>query len=315
MSRSLRPRLPGVPFHITARIQWHKPHFAGAEPFVTRAIKDASLLSDAQIAAYAVMPNHFHLLVIHGSLPLQALMQPLLRRLALMVQRRIGKGGHVFEGPYFSAPCLDPEYLRNTIAYIHLNGARKALCTGAHDFEWCSHAMYCSAPVADPLCSTTTLAGNMLRMFARDDEQQLTECVNNYRQFLTWRLEVDRLRAAHPDAPPALPAPPSTLGGDTHWFVTFNTACCAAMERRQDIPHRPDLRDFAITTLQELAPDLPLAELRSGDSSRTLIRVRQAFIARALIAGYRGHRIARFLNLSDATVSRLKTIVRLKRSR
>ena len=62
--------------------------------------------------------------------------------------------------------------------------------------------------------------------------------------------------------------------------------------------------------LQELAPDLPLSELRSGSSSRPLVRVRCVIIVRALMAGYSNRRIARFLNISDTTVSNAKSLSR-----
>ena len=281
------------------------------EAVAVQVIDDVRNITDASVAAHAIMPNHLHLLVIQGSQPLDRLMQPLLRRLALAVQRHNGKDGHVFQGRYKHKACLDPDYLRNAIAYIHLNAARKGLCTCADDFAWCSHPEYRSAVTADLATTRGATTAMMARMFADRIDDSLENCVRNYEWFLRWRLECDRLRAD--PSVHLLPLPPSTRAGDAHWYATFNSSCVAAAERQlKDIP-RMDLRDFMQRSLQDVAPEMPLAFLRSGDSTRALVRVRRAIMLRALIAGYRGTRIARFLRVSDATVSRLRTEVRRSR--
>src|SRR5688572_16965702 len=165
MGRMLRPRAPGVPFHVTARIQWRKPLLSGMEAVAMQVIDDSRDVTDAAVAAHAIMPNHLHLLVIQGSFPLSALMQPLLRRLALAVQRHTGRDGHVFERRFTHKMCMDPDYLRNAIAYIHLNAARKGFCTGADDFEWCSHSAYRAVATADLATRAGAMTAMMMRMF------------------------------------------------------------------------------------------------------------------------------------------------------
>lgn len=120
MGRQLRPQLPGVPFHVTARVQGRAAWFTGVERPLENRILAAPRRSDATLLAYAVMPNHLHLVVVQGSQPLSQLMQPLLTRIALLVQRRTGREGHIFERRFRASPCLDPDYLRNAIAYVHL---------------------------------------------------------------------------------------------------------------------------------------------------------------------------------------------------
>jgi REP element-mobilizing transposase RayT len=297
-----------VPFHITARVQGREALFAGIEDRVVRIIEETRYVSDSAIVAHAVMPNHLHLLVIKGSLPLHTLMQPLLRRVALLVQRHHGREGHVFERRYNHVACLDVDYVRNVIAYIHLNGARKGMCDDASDFPWSSHQEYRCIAAANPSLERTAAIARMVRLFGSVEVDDVATCAANYEAFIAWRLHCDHL-LAQPDIG-LLPAPPYTRAGDEYWNQAFHTACAVATARDRPGSPQLDVRDFMRLALQELAPDLPLSELRSGSRSRPLVRIRRVIIVRALMAGYSNRRIARFLNVSDTTVSNIKSLSR-----
>ncbi|MGH7465566.1 MAG: transposase, partial [Longimicrobiales bacterium] len=142
MGRLLRPALPGAPFHITARTQWQEPLFAGAEEEVATLIRGSIDRSDAQLLAYAVMGNHIHVIVVQGRRPLSAYMQPLLRRIALVVNRRRDRRGHVFGRRYSHSVCQDPEYFRSMVAHVHLNPVRAGICGKPDDYRWTSHRDY-----------------------------------------------------------------------------------------------------------------------------------------------------------------------------
>src|SRR4051812_13123551 len=122
MGRRLRPYLPGVPFHITARIAFrqHLLEPDGVQAAVCGFIADALPQSDANLLAFCIMTNHFHVIVVQGVAPLSRLMRPIMVRTALRVHRTHGVEGRVFERPFFAKPCADPYYLREMIAYTHL---------------------------------------------------------------------------------------------------------------------------------------------------------------------------------------------------
>jgi REP element-mobilizing transposase RayT len=298
MPRQLRPHLPGVPFHITARAQGRSPVFEGIEAAVCAIMRAAVRRSDAQLLAHAVMPNHLHIVLLQGRRPLHHYMQPMLRRIALWVQRRTRGEGHVFERRYHSSPCLDPEYLRNAIAYVHLNAFRAGLCE-TPAYEWCSHSSYCTATEQDNSAYGPAVE-NVIRVFARDDSQTLRQCVADYCCYLDWRLRCDAHDASS-ETEASRPERPCTFGGDRHWLRIH---AAAALRLQPEKPRaKPDLRDLARYTLQETAGSLDLERLRSGDRGKAVVRVRRAFILRARAAGHTGSAIARFLCVSPTTVS------------
>src|SRR4051812_47853256 len=113
MPRKNRPYCPGMAFHVVTRLIDRAHRFnAEMKPFIVGAISDASHCTDAQVLALAVMDSHLHLVVRQCDDPLFRLIQPALRRIALMVQKRFGVEGHVFEREFRSFPCLTPSYLR-----------------------------------------------------------------------------------------------------------------------------------------------------------------------------------------------------------
>jgi REP element-mobilizing transposase RayT len=318
MSRCHRPNLPGVPFHVTARIQNREPFFRGLERQIVHLIRECAPAGDVRLVAHAVMPNHLHLVVFQGGHPLGWYMQRLLRRIALMVIRSRNRQGHVFERRYYSAPCLDATYFRNAIAYVHLNPVRAGLCGSADGYEWTSHGSYArSAPAHHPTASDLEIVG-ALRAFASSPTRMLGGCRADYRAFLGWRHVMDRFIAAGGDPfSPLAPRAPVLDGGDAHWAAHFAASAALAAPAHAPPPampaHRPDLHRIAQLTLAEEAPDLGVEWLRLGCRSRQLVRLRQLVIARALAAGHSCAQICRFLNVSTSSVSRVSVLLRRSR--
>lgn len=301
MGRARRPHLPGVPFHLVARLQGKAPLFLGLEPVVARSIREQVDRSGGQLLAYAIMPNHLHIVYAQGRWPLAAFMQPLLRRLALRVHARDGTEGHVFERRFRASPCRDPDYLRNAILYVHLNSVRARLCSGAEQYAWTTHHEYCARPASSS--DWDGQPGSMVRLFAPAVGCSVAEAVSNYRAFLDWRVRMDAAAIALQTRCDVLvPTVPAYLGGDVFWAERFAT-CALTQPAARERPPLLDLRDLARRTLRDNAPDLPLESLRSGRRSKVIVAVRRDFILRAKENGHRNRSIARFLNISDVAVS------------
>jgi putative transposase len=306
MPRYRRPQLPGVPFHITARIQCRERLLSGIEDSAARMILQAQERSDVGLIAYAVMPNHLHIVVQQGGRPLADYLQPLLRRIALLVRRTHGWDGHVFERRYRESACLTSDYLRNAITYVHLNGLRAALAPSVETYQWCSHRAFCDND--SPNARSRTAMEDSMRVFARQSNDVLSQCRNNYRAFVHWRTLMDA-HAASPEELPSRPppTPPCVAGGDEHWDRVYAPFVRGEVEGRLTPPRRLDLRDLAVIILREFDPAMQLQDLRRGGSTRTLLEVRRKVILRASAAGYTGRAISRFLSISPATVSRTRT--------
>jgi REP element-mobilizing transposase RayT len=67
------------------------------------------------------MPNHFHLLLRTGVVPISNVMRRLLTGYAQSFNRRHRRHGHLFQNRYKSILCQEETYLLELARYIHLN--------------------------------------------------------------------------------------------------------------------------------------------------------------------------------------------------
>jgi REP element-mobilizing transposase RayT len=84
------------------------------------------ILSDSQTPCYAwaLIPNHFHLLLKTGLTPIATIMRRLLTGHAVYFNRRHRRWGHLFHNRYKSILCQEDNYLLELVRYIHLNPLR-----------------------------------------------------------------------------------------------------------------------------------------------------------------------------------------------
>jgi REP element-mobilizing transposase RayT len=109
------------------------------DKFVKRLGK---LLCDSSTSCYAwaLIPNHFHLLLRTGSLPLAKVMQRLLTGYAAYYNRRHRRYGHLFQNRYKSILCQEDTYLLELVRYIHLNPLRAEIVSNMEELD---HYRYC----------------------------------------------------------------------------------------------------------------------------------------------------------------------------
>jgi len=77
--------------------------------------------------AWALIPNHFHLLLKTGAVPIATVMRRLLTGHAVSHNRRHRRSGHLFQNRYKSILCQEDAYLLELVRYIHLNPARAGI--------------------------------------------------------------------------------------------------------------------------------------------------------------------------------------------
>ena len=100
---------------------------ADREDFVARL---AALAEQGALIVYAwaLLPNHAHLLVRTGHRPLARSMRSLLTGYAGAFNRRHQRAGHLFQNRYKSIVVETEAYLLELVRYLHLNPIRaKAL--------------------------------------------------------------------------------------------------------------------------------------------------------------------------------------------
>jgi REP element-mobilizing transposase RayT len=71
------------------------------------------------IYAWALIPNHFHILLRSGKEGLSYFMRRLLTGYAVRFNRKYKRSGHLFQNRYTSIVCEEEPYFMELIRYIH----------------------------------------------------------------------------------------------------------------------------------------------------------------------------------------------------
>ena len=126
MPRKARVRYEGAIYHVVNRgidrrdLFWDDVDYA--------AFLDGLEVGDerfhARVFAYALMTNHFHLLVETPLGNIDRFMQGVQTRYAGFFNRRHQRHGYVYQGPYRAKLVAGDEYLLRLTRYIHLNPVR-----------------------------------------------------------------------------------------------------------------------------------------------------------------------------------------------
>jgi len=93
--------------------------------------------------AWALMPNHAHLLLRTGTVPIATVMRRLLTGYAVSFNRRHRRHGHLFQNRYKSVLCEEDPYLLELVRYIHLNPMRAGIVEGLKaldTYPYCGHS-------------------------------------------------------------------------------------------------------------------------------------------------------------------------------
>ena len=96
-----------------------------------------------EVYAWALLSNHFHLLVKTKNRPLASSMRKILTGYAVNFNKRHQRYGHLFQNRYKSIVCQEETYLKELVRYIHLNLLRAGLVknlTELNRFLWSGHS-------------------------------------------------------------------------------------------------------------------------------------------------------------------------------
>ena len=129
MPRKSRIDAPGALHHIIARGIDRKEIFKDDKDRNNFLERLGDILAETQTScfAWALIPNHFHLLLKTGASPISMVMRRLLTGYAVSFNSRHGRYGHLFQNRYKSIVCQEDPYLLELVRYIHLNPLRAGL--------------------------------------------------------------------------------------------------------------------------------------------------------------------------------------------
>ncbi|PCI77063.1 MAG: transposase [SAR86 cluster bacterium] len=145
MPRIGRLHIPGGYYHLMGRGLERRNIFreeVDKYDFLERFGK-ALDRNEMQCFAWALMSNHYHLLVRVHDKPLSKLMASVLGGYASAYNRRNRRVGYVFQNRYKSILCDADDYLLELIRYIHLNPLRAGMLPDLDAlgrYKWTGHA-------------------------------------------------------------------------------------------------------------------------------------------------------------------------------
>ncbi len=137
MPRKARIDAPGALHHIICRGIERRKIFRtdfDRNDFLDR-LEENLVESDTPCYAWALMPNHFHMLLRTGNVPIAKVMSRLLSGYAGGFNRRHRRTGHLFQNRYKSILCQDDVYLLELVRYIHLNPLRSELVQSMDELD------------------------------------------------------------------------------------------------------------------------------------------------------------------------------------
>lgn len=146
MPRKARIDAPGALHHIIVRGIERRKIFEDDTDRVNFLNRLEKVLSETSTKcfAWALIPNHFHLLLRTGTCPLSTVMRRLLTGHAMNFNRRHRRSGQLFQNRYKSILCQEDTYLLELVRYIHLNPIRAGLVVdikALDKYPFCGHAV------------------------------------------------------------------------------------------------------------------------------------------------------------------------------
>ncbi len=144
MPRQPRIDAPDMVHHIVVRGIERRQIFIDDRDrnFFLGRLADLVLDTKNPLYTFALIPNHFHLLIRRGKTPISTLMQRLLTSYALYFNKRHSRSGHLFQNRYKSYFCKNDTYFTELLRYINLNPVRAGLCSFKElgDFRYAGHS-------------------------------------------------------------------------------------------------------------------------------------------------------------------------------
>lgn len=188
MPRQARIDAPGALHHIIARGIERCDIFRDETDYneFLRRLGQIIVQTETSCLSWALIPNHFHLLLKTGSVPIATVMRRLLTGYATWFNRRHLRSGHLFQNRYKSILCQEDAYLKELVRYIHLNPLRAGLVkdiTALDNYPYAGHG-----PLMGKRKVEWQITGRVLELFGAKQ----TIARQNYHLFMVDGVELGR---------------------------------------------------------------------------------------------------------------------------
>ncbi|HEY5296231.1 MAG TPA: transposase [Gaiellaceae bacterium] len=139
MARRPRNALPANgAFHVTNRgVEQRRIYLDDSDRLRFIGLLDrAARRFSWRLSAYALMTNHFHLVVLADLEQLSRGMHQLSFRYAQGFNDRYERVGHLFQGRFKASSIESSEYYANACAYVFENPVRAGICAEPSAYRW-----------------------------------------------------------------------------------------------------------------------------------------------------------------------------------
>lgn len=146
MARPLRIEYPDAWYHVMNRGRRGENIFSDNQDYsmFTELLTETSEMWNVRVAAYCLMPNHYHMLVQTPDANISRSMRHLNGVYTQRYNSRHKCDGQLFRGRYKSMLIDTDSYLLQTVRYIHRNPLKADLVKDIDDYKWFSHKGYLS---------------------------------------------------------------------------------------------------------------------------------------------------------------------------
>ena len=144
MPRALRVLVSGGIYHVTVRGNNRQPIFTDTVDYQRYLAEARRCFSEypSSILAYALMPNHVHLVLQDHRGLLSRSMQVLNARYTRSFNQRHQRVGHLYQGRFYARLVDQDSYLLEVTRYVHLNPVRAQLVDQPERYPWSSYRSY-----------------------------------------------------------------------------------------------------------------------------------------------------------------------------
>jgi putative transposase len=298
MPRTARIEIPNILQHVIMRGIEKRDIFTGDDDrhdFVTRFSRFLES-TGTDCLAWALLSNHFHLLLRVNDIPLSKFMRRLLTGYAVTFNLRHSRTGHLFQNRYKSIVCNEEEYLLELVRYIHLNPLRAGMVATLEvldAYPFCGHGVLLGK---NELKGQSTV--EVLSRFAKRDDAAR----KNYRSFIRDGIAIGRRDE--------LVGIGTFRGGFSHDNELKDSRVLGKGEFVEQIIRHTDeelpAEKIALDIIVEsalAALDVSETELLSRTRELRVANVRAIICHMAVRSGHSGVAIARLLKISGAGVT------------
>ena len=173
MTRPLRIEYPGAWYHVMNRGRRKEKVFFQERDYALflEVVEQAIDIFDIEIYSYALLPNHYHLLIRTPKGNLSRSMRYINGVYTQRLNKRHKLDGSLFRGRYKSILIEEEAYLLELVRYIHRNPLKAKLENQLGEYEWCSHRAYLKKKEKKEWLKTK----EVLSKFSKYDKEALRE--------------------------------------------------------------------------------------------------------------------------------------------